>query len=253
MFNAEEVPLSRIGGRMKWLFGNSMNPPSRFGNAEMLAEAGPDFIVSGYAFTDDEQDGQAPAVADESRQSGWFYADIADYARLSACDDDQIQQWLAEAIRTMMANVAANDGRIVHLAGDAVLAEFDSADGALHCAINVQLAARQWNAKLALERQVRFRIGVNFGAAASTEGDLRQDAANLARRLEKLASTGGICVSESVSRELESNPSINLVPMGKQYVKDIGEPVQVFWIEIDSHKIVDPDFTGAVKITALAS
>ena len=139
------------------------------------------------------------------------------------------------------------------MAGDAVLAEFRDADSALHCAINVQLSAGQWNANFSADRPVLFRIGVNIGDVISDHGDIYGNAVNLAARLEKLASSGGICVSESVMKDLEGHPSIRFVAMGKQYVKNISEPVEAFWIEFESHEMGEPNFTSAIKVSALTS
>lgn len=241
---------------MKWFFGNAISFFNHVSGSAAAPESEPepDLILSGYAFTDDYADGAAPGTdCGSRRQSGLLYADIADYARLAGLDDTDAQERLGHAIKKMMANVAANNGRIVHLAGAALLAEFGDADSALHCAINVQLATRQWNATLAAENQVKFRIGVGIGDAISDRHDIQFRAAELAARLEKLACSGGICVSESLGRELGAHPSFKFVPMGKKYVKDIDQPVQAFWIEIDSQRVVDPENTGSVKITALAS
>jgi len=172
---------------------------------------------------------------------------------LTEQDEEGTHRRLVKAIRIMMSHVADNKGRIAHLAGDAILAEFENADSALHCAINVQLSARQWNANFSVNRPVLFRIGVNLGDVISDQGDIYGNAVNLAARLEKLASSGGICVSESVMKDLEDHPSIKFVAMGKQYVKNISEPVHAFWIEFDSQQVGESSLTSAVKVSAVAS
>ena len=79
------------------------------------------------------------------------------------------------------------------------------------------------------------------------------NAVNLAARLENLANSGGVCVSESVRSELEDNSAFNFVALGKQYVKNISEPVQAFWSEIDAQQVVDADFTSSLKVSVMAS
>jgi len=141
-------------------------------------------------------------------------------------------------------------GRVAHFAGDAILAEFKDADSALHCAINVQLAARQWNANLPLNHQVRFRIGVNFGDVITDQGDIYGKAVNLAARLESLAITGGICISNFARANLTNQSPFTFFSMGKRYVKNISEPVQAFLIEIDAQQVIDVDPNSAVKVLA---
>lgn len=208
-----------------------------------------DTLISAYSIdSDSELDKPSPARLNR-KPAGILYADIADYTRLTERDEEGTHLRLIEAIRVMMSHVAANGGRIAHLAGDAVLAEFRNADSALHCAINVQLAARHWNAGLDYENQVLFRIGVNFGEVIADNGDIYGNAVNLASRLEKLASTGGICVSEAVRKELADHPSIRFVAAGSQYVKNLSEPVEAFWIEVDAQQIEDAGLTCAARVS----
>jgi adenylate cyclase len=212
-----------------------------------------DVIVSGYSTEsiDRERCSDIPGLT--HKHAGIFYADIANYTRLTEQDEDGTHRRLVEAMGIIMSIAAANDGRVAHLAGDAILAEFKDADSALHCAINVQIAARQWNANIPADEQVLFRIGVNFGDVIYDQGDIYGNAVNLAARLEKLAYSGGICVSESVRLKLENDASFKFVAMGKQYVKNISEPVQVFWIEFDSQQVDEPSLSSAVKVSAVAS
>jgi adenylate cyclase len=210
-------------------------------------------IVPGYNLPVSEEQQKLYANGLDRRMAGILYADIADYARLTEEDEEGTQLRLIESMRVMKEHIALNGGRVANSAGDAILAEFKDADSALHCAISVQLAARQWNANFNFEQQVRFRVGVNFGDVTSEQGDIYGNAVTLAARLEVLACSGGICVSDALLSQLEDHSEIQFVAMGKQYVKNISKPIQAFWIEVDSQYIVDFSFTGALKIPAVAS
>jgi class 3 adenylate cyclase len=212
-----------------------------------------DAIVSGYSFLSDVDGREALPASCDRRRAGIFYADIANYSGLTEQDDEGTHHRLVEGMKTMETYITANNGRIAHTAGDAILAEFKDVDRALHCAVNVQLAARELNARFHVSERLLFRIGVNFGDVIADNGDIYGNAVNLAARLEKLADSGGICVSESVRLELKDNPAFNFVAAGKQYVKNISEPVQAFWIEIDARQVVDADFTGSLKVSVMAS
>ncbi len=189
----------------------------------------------------------------ERRDSGILYADIANYARLTEADEEGTHRRLVESMEDMKRQIALNGGQVAHLAGDAVLAEFDDAESALCCAINVQLAARSRNAEIDIERQVLFRIGINFGSVISDQGDIFGNAVNLAARLEALACSGGICVSESVRLALDNSTTVTFVDLGKRYVKNISEPVQAFWIEVDARELVHLELNDAVEIPSVIS
>lgn len=211
-----------------------------------------DVIVSGYSFLSDVNRGQALPESCDRRQAGIFYADIVKFSCLTEQDEEGAHRRLVEGMKAMKEYIAANKGRVLHTAGDAILAEFKDVDRALYCAVNVQLAARELNARLQESERLLFRIGVNFDDLSAENDDIYANAVNLTARLERLANSGCICVSESVRSELEDNPAFKFVALGKQYVKNINEPVQTFWIEIDKQEVVDAEFTRSLKVSAEA-
>ena len=200
-----------------------------------------DIIVSGYSYPSTKNQQELSPKSCDHRQVGILYADIADYSRLTEQDEEGTHRRLVESMDIMEAYVSLNNGRVAHFAGDAILAEFKDVDNALNCAINMQLSDRLRNAGLSSDRQILFRIGVNFGDVIADQGDIFGNAVNLAARLEKLAHSGGICVSESVRRRLKDHPSFNFIAMGKQYVKNISDPVEAFWIEFGAERIEQVD------------
>jgi class 3 adenylate cyclase len=212
-----------------------------------------DTIVSGYCCSSSINRQEPLPQSCDRRPSGIFYADVADYAQLTEQDEEGTHLHLVEAMKLMKTHVDTDNGRVAHFAGDAILAEFKDADSALHCAINVQLAARQWNATLDLENRVQFRIGVNFGDVIADHGDIYGNAVNLAARLENLACSGGICVSDTARAELANKSAFKFLAMGKQYVKNVRKPIEVFWIEFDPLQIINTEQTGAIKLSAVTS
>ena len=212
-----------------------------------------DDIVSGYSCPLTNHQQELCQDNCDRRQVGILYADIANYSGLTEQDEEGGHHRLVEGMKIIKAYVTANDGRVAHSAGDSILVEFKNIDSALHCAVNVQLAAREMNARLPVNQRVLFRIGINFGDVIADNGDIYGNAVNLTARLEELAKSGGICVSESVRSELEDNSDFKFVALGNQYVKNISKPVQVFWIEFDAQQVVDADFTRLLKVSVMDS
>lgn len=212
-----------------------------------------DVMVSGYSYPLTNRQQEPVAQDRDHRQVGILYADIAGYSRLTEQDEEGTHHRLLESMKIMEAYVSANYGRVAHLAGDAILAEFKDADNALNCAINMQLSDRRRNANLSADDQIFFRIGVNFGDVITNQGDIFGNAVNLAARLEELSHSGGICVSESVRTRLENDPSFKFVAMGKQYLKNISDPVEVFWIEFGAERIKQVDHSCVANFSAVTS
>jgi adenylate cyclase len=180
------------------------------------------------------------------RQVGILYADIAGYSRLTERDEEGTHRRMLIGMEILNTHIRNHRGRVAHFAGDAILAEFSTADRALLAAVQAQVALKEWNSNQPSQHQVQFRIGVNYGDVIAEHGDIYGNAVNLAARLEQLARSGGICVSAAVKSSLKDHSSIRFFDMGKRYVKNISEPVQAFWIECEAPEISSPKPFGAI-------
>jgi hypothetical protein len=126
--------------------------------------------------------------------------------------------------------VAIHRGRIFNTAGDAILAEFNSAVEAVRCATDIQAALSTRNDQLPLSRQVRFRIGINLGDVMIQGQDLLGDGVNVAARLQTAAQPGGICISGSVHDQITNKLSLSFQSLGAMNFKNIQQPVRTFSI-----------------------
>lgn len=158
-------------------------------------------------------------------------ADIAEYSRLVAQDEEEALSRLASYREVFQDFVGKAGGRVFNTAGDAVLAEFPSAVEATRCAIDVQESLRTRNLGYPPSRQMLFRIGITIGDVVERDGDLLGDGVNIAARLEGLAKPGGICVSRSVYEQVGNKLSVPFRDIGEQEVKNIPQRVHAFMID----------------------
>jgi len=157
-------------------------------------------------------------------------ADVAEYSRLMAEDEEQTLHLFREHSQTFQTLVDSHHGRIFNTAGDAILAEFTSPVEAVRCATDIQSALRTRNDQFPLNRQVRFRIGVNLGDVMVQNSDLLGDGVNVAARLQGAAAPGGICISGSVYDQIRNKLSLGFESKGEQRFKNIPEPIRTFTI-----------------------
>jgi adenylate cyclase len=157
-----------------------------------------------------------------------LYADVVEYSRLTGEDEDATHRTLTENLDQIANTVDTYNGRIMHYAGDAVLAMFEAVVDALSCAAQLQLDLKANNEDLSTERRVRFRIGVNMGDVIEDRGDIYGDGVNVAARLESLAEPGGICISESVHTAIGNKLPFDYEFMGERDVKNIAKPVKAY-------------------------
>jgi class 3 adenylate cyclase len=157
-------------------------------------------------------------------------ADVAEYSRLMADDEEQTLRIFRDYSLTFMALVDEHHGRVFNTAGDAILAEFASPVEAVRCATEIQAALRTRNDQLQPIRQVRFRIGVNLGDVMVQNSDLLGDGVNVAARLQGAAEPGGICISGSVYDQIRNKLTLGIQPLGERRFKNIAQPVRTFTI-----------------------
>jgi adenylate cyclase len=102
---------------------------------------------------------------DELRQrlAAILAADVAGYSRLMAADERATVAALDAARAVFRAQIESNRGRVIDMAGDSVLAVFETAPGAVSAALAVQRQLQSAAVERPDNRRMRFRIGVHLG------------------------------------------------------------------------------------------
>jgi TolB-like protein/class 3 adenylate cyclase len=162
------------------------------------------------------------------RLAALLSADVVGYSRLMAQDEVATIRTLSAYRDKITTIVGENEGRVVDFVGDNMLAEFHSALDAVDCAGNIQGALFLLNAKLDENRRMNFRIGINLGDILIDGDVIYGDGVNIAARLEGLAESGGICISESVFTQVHNKLELGFADMGTQTLKNIPDPVRVY-------------------------
>jgi len=167
----------------------------------------------------------------QRRLAAILAADVVGYSHLMEQDEVGTMAALAERRKTVWEPLLAKyHGRVVRLMGDGTLAEFASAVDAVQCAVDVQKAMREANAKLPDERAIVIRVGLNLGDVIVEDGDLYGDGVNVAARLEAMADPGSICLSAAIQQQVERLLPLAFKDLGDQALKNIGRPVRVYSI-----------------------
>ncbi len=170
----------------------------------------------------------APDEHIERKLAAVLYADVAGYSRLTGADEEGTHRQLSASLDFIAESIAGQSGRVIHYAGDAVLAEFASVVVAVQCAVTIQRGLAERNAGVAKDRRLSYRIGINLGDVIVDRDDLYGDGVNVAARLEGLAEAGGICVSAKVRDEVAGKLELDFEDLGQQDFKNIAEPVRAF-------------------------
>ena len=186
----------------------------------------------------------------KQRLAAILAADVVGYSRLMAADERGTVGALDAARKLFRTYVEASQGRVIDMAGDSVLAVFETATGAVTAALAVQRALDASSMAVPEDCRMRFRIGVHLGdVIEKTDGSIYGDGVNIAARLEGLAEPGGITVSESIRAAVKGKVSAIFNDQGEQTVKNIAEPVRTYRVSLEGHGAATPAPISSVAST----
>ncbi len=154
-------------------------------------------------------------------------ADIVGYSRLLADDFDATSAAMVTVRGLVDRCIAARHGTLVNFVGDNFMAVFDTAVAGVQAAIEISSSLEQGDVEAPAAGRIRFRMGMDRGSVAVSDGHYEGDALNVAARIQALARPGGLSVSGAVYRELDE-PALRFRPGGTHRLKNIPEPVEVY-------------------------
>lgn len=150
-----------------------------------------------------------------------MFSDIAGYTLIMGRDERQAVRALAQHREVLRELLPKFNGRMIGEIGDGTLTSFHSAVDAVNCARQVQAALKD-------DPEMRLRIGIHVGDVLVTDNTVLGDGVNVASRIHALASPGGICVSERVYDDIRNQPEIAVKDLGEQTLKNVTRPIRVY-------------------------
>lgn len=155
------------------------------------------------------------------------FADVAGWSRLIEANDvATLRAWKALRTNLIEPKIREHGGRLLEVAGDAVLVEFPSAVASVNWALDMQrgiagAAAEQADA-------LSVRIGINVEDVIVDEGKLIGDGVNIASRVHQLAAPGEIVVTGAVRDYVWNKMPVVFIDLGERQLKNISRPVRAF-------------------------
>ena len=173
-------------------------------------------------------------------------ADVVGYSRLMEANEERTLGALRQHRREFFdPAIAKHKGRIFKVMGDGFLVEFGSVIDAARCAVEIQTGMPERNAGVPEDRHIKFRIGINLGDVIVDGDDFHGDGVNMAARLEGLAMPGGIACSATVRNHVGNKLEIEFLDQGEKTVKNIAQPVHVYFVNMATPTSNAAPATGA--------
>jgi len=153
------------------------------------------------------------------------FTDIVGYTKRMEENEHLTMQLLQKQREIVFPIVESYGGEIIKEIGDGLLMMFASAVEAVRCTISIQTRLK--------DEELTIRAGIHIGDVIFKGGDVFGSAVNTAARIEPLASPNGICISETVRKQLENKNDIITISLGKKELKGVGVPVEIFQVFIE--------------------
>lgn len=165
----------------------------------------------------------------QRRLAAILAADVVGYSRLMETDEQgTIARQKTHRRELIDPLIADYRGRIIKTTGDGLLAEFGSAVDAAECAVSIQRAIPEREAKIAEDQRITYRFGLNLGDVVIDGDDILGDGVNIAARLEGLAMPGSVFVSGQVYEQVAGKIEIDFTDLGDRSVKNISRLIRVW-------------------------
>ncbi len=150
-----------------------------------------------------------------------MFSDVVGYTAIMGRDERKGLRAVRCHREHLRAVLPQLNGRLIGEIGDGTLSSFHSAVDAVNC-------ARELQAKLVENPELRLRIGIHVGDVVFTDKTVLGDGVNVASRIHELASAGGTCISERVYEEIRNKPEFRVEDLGEKKLKNVPRPIRVY-------------------------
>ena len=166
-----------------------------------------------------------------------MFTDIIGYTALMSKDERKALALLKKNRELQKSLAEKHNGEFLKEMGDGTLLCFQSALDAVRCAMEIQQSVKD-------DTDLNLRIGIHTGDIVFKEGDVFGDGVNVASRIEKLAETGGICISEHVYQSVRNQPTIDAVFLDEKKLKNVDHPIKIYALGGEGSSV--PQFNGLI-------
>ena len=152
-----------------------------------------------------------------------MFTDIEGYTALMQKSEEQALSFRDTHREIFNTNTEKFNGEIIQYYGDGTLSIFESAVDAVHCGIAMQRAFQE-------DPGIPVRIGIHSGDLVISDEDIIGDCVNVASRVESLAVSGSVFISDKVFDEIKNSDTIRTTYLDSFKLKNVKRPLGIYAI-----------------------
>jgi len=169
-----------------------------------------------------------------------MFTDIVGFTSLMRADEKKALNLLYYNRQLLEPLIKKYNGEILKEMGDGTLNSFSSAIEAVRCALEIQETLEEVPA-------LNLRIGVHIGDVIEQGEDIFGDGVNIASRIQSLADSGGICISQAVNDSIQSQSDIRAISIGNRELKGIEGKQEIFSLMVKDAPVLTKNDVEALK------
>lgn len=163
------------------------------------------------------------------RLAAILFADIVGYTAMMQEDEATAVEKI-NRFREVLEIIAVElDGKIIQYYGDGSLLLFNSSTDAVEFAKLLQEDLNE-------DPKVPVRIGIHMGDVLMNDGNVFGDVVNIAARIQALAPTGGIYISEMVYRNIANKKGLDSIFIKEERLKNVKELIRIYEVITEIHQ-----------------
>jgi len=165
----------------------------------------------------------------EHRLAAIVFTDIVGFSKMMEANEAATLELMNYHNEVITRQVREYNGSVIKTVGDAFLLDFRNTSDAVRCSIAIQNEFAHYN-KTCDTNPLLLRIGIHLGDIYFFENDALGEGINIASRLQSLANTGSICISQEVYNQIINKLDNTLSYLGKVKLKNITKEIHAYEI-----------------------
>lgn len=153
-----------------------------------------------------------------------LFSDIVGFTAMMGANEATTLQIMKTNEEIHLKAFAVHGGRILKRLGDGILASFDTASGAVRCALDIQRAVLQ-------DGRFEVRVGIHLGEIIESDGDVHGDGVNIASRIQSAVDAGKIGMSNVVYDAIKNKEGISATLLGQKKLKNVDSPMTLYVLD----------------------
>ena len=179
-----------------------------------------------------------------------LHADVVGSTSLVQVNETLAHERIQDAFQRFSKIIGNHDGIAHEVRGDALVAEFSRASGAVTAALEFQSDNTALNEGISDEIRPQLRVGIAMGEVVVADNTVTGEGIVLAQRLEQLAEPGSVCIQGAAHETIPRRLPFDYEDLGEHVLKGFDQPVRAYSVRLRTGEMLPQPEAGTISQSA---